>query len=202
MSKSKIFKLGCLFSVASLFIAIIVFIYFSTRPNHIHFQGQPFSDALIAENTDFLEHSIPSYLKTSANHDVIYQAMIIEEALDREVIFRTLIRLDSTFKFEHQFPLNTSEIIELSNSISFAEFYNQTFSARLRLLRGDEISDGISIFIYAKPPDHDTIITLQNGSYELRSMEEDKIGFYKDLIVYDENKHYLFFERHRYFAFQ
>ncbi|NME69262.1 hypothetical protein [Flammeovirga aprica] len=202
MSKLKIFKWGCISTLSIFLILIATFIYFLIKPNQVDFHNHPLSDTLIKVNTDFPKHNIPSYLLTPSTNEIIYQALFQEELLDKNVLFKTLIKVDSNFQFEHRFPLDSAQIELLNTSIAFRSIKNNQFIASIPLTKEDQINNSTTIDIYSKLNDDETKVSLQKGSYSIHFLEQDKIGNYQDLFIYDEVNHYIYFERRRYFAFQ
>jgi hypothetical protein len=197
----KFYK-GCLITLGITLGGFIILIYFFTRPTKIDFHSIPFSDSLITKYTDFPEYKIPSYILYSKKGDIIYQAMLIDEGLDRDVIFKTLIRIDSSFLFDNRFPLDSIEKIKLDNHIAYRKIIDNKFSARINVSKEDETKHGRKIRVYSKIHDENATLDLDNGSYEVHYKSIDKEGYFKDLILYDESKNFLYFERNRYFAFQ
>lgn len=197
----KFFK-GCLISVVLIFIVLVIILNLIFKPNKVEFSDKPLDKSMIERNIEFPGNNLRMEIINSKKENIIYQALIIDEELDKDVIFKILIKTTEGINFENKFPLNSSQVEVINKEIAFNSVNKTHFNTRLRLSKNEEISSDRTIKIYSNSDPSKLEMNLSNGSYSVTNNELDKEGYIKDIYLYDKSNNYLYFERHRYFAFQ
>jgi len=199
----KLFE-GCLLTVAVLFGVLIIgsialYLYWQL-PNKIEFPESPIKSEIFLNSLSFENKQLPEFMLKPNQKNILYQAYIKDDGLDVTVIYKVVIKLNKDIELEKALPLTSSEKELLNDKIAFNKIENTGFNPQIKLPEEKETQSGRHLTIYSNQTD--IFFTLKNGSYSYSHDEIDKDGYATDIIIYDIESKLLYFERHRYYAFQ
>lgn len=199
----KILK-GC-FLTFGIIIGIIIigsiglFIYWQL-PNKIEFSDNPIKVENHLQILNFPDNEIPNIILKQDETSIQYQALLIDDGLDMTVIYKVAYKLDHFIALDYPLPLIDTDIEDLNKKISFGNI-DKGFNPKIKLPDNSKVPSGRHLTIYSQG-NNSILMNLKKGSYSYFYGEKDKEGTVSDIIIYDEERKILYYERNRYFAFQ
>ncbi|MFC5192662.1 hypothetical protein ACFPIK_12870 [Algoriphagus aquatilis] len=190
-----------IFVLLFLFIMLlgIIFVFYFTAKNEIEFSTTPEKLENLKSQLIFPSKPVPEFISTQEEKNILYQAIISDNGVDKTFVFKTVIRFSDNLEFENPLPLNSSDKKGLNELISFNEI-TEGLNPSIKLPENNKIENGRHVTIFSSQ--NDLFMPLKNGSYSFYYDEIDKEGTVTDIIIFDRDAKLLYFERIRYFAFQ
>jgi hypothetical protein len=199
----KIFK-GCLWTFVVIFglliiVGIALFFYLQS-PNKIRFTDGPIKKEVYLNSLSFPGRQLPDLVLNQNDNDILYQAFIKDDGLDKTVIYKVVIKLQEDAILGASLPLNLSDWEEINDKIAFNDINNNVFNPQIKIPADKKTQSGRHLTVYTGQKQ--ISMPLNNGSYSYSHTEIDQDGYVSDIIIYDKDTKLLYFERQRYYAFQ
>jgi hypothetical protein len=193
---------GCFFRVlfygAIAFVSMVVLFLYINRPKDVEWVEQPIDLAPYFKDLTFPDKPTPELVLDQPAKNLLYQAVFQEEIADFTIIYKAVFKMDRSVQLDKPLPVKDSEKNTLNERIAFNNIVDE-FKPQLKLAKDARVPSTRQLKIYE--PQSKIVMKLRKGSYSTYHYEVDKVGYVREVMIFDQEAKVLYYERERYHAF-